>query len=154
MVMDVSSGSDRPKFVASLDAGSRSRIDAVQLSDINFSELKAKKVIDTDGVRIGSFIDVRFDEEGATWFVLGGGFVQETLEKLHIRPNIDLLVPAEWIDTVGSDEIVLKQSVFQLESTCEECWTREKDRLVLEATATHRDRNSVLRLTDPWGRLI
>jgi sporulation protein YlmC with PRC-barrel domain len=126
----------------------------VQPSDISFSELQTKRVIDADGVRIGTIIDVRFDEEGFTWFVLGGGFAQQTLQKLHIRPNIDLLVPAEWIDSVGSDEIVLKRSVFQLESTCQECWEREKDRLAAEATANHRDRNSVLHLTDPWGRVI
>lgn len=126
----------------------------MQLSDISFNELKAKRVIDADGVRVGSFIDVRFDEAGSTWLVLGGGFVQETLEKLHIRPNIDLLVPADWIDTVGSDEIVLKRSVVQLESTCQECWEREKDRLVAEATADRRHRSSVLHLTDPWGRMV
>lgn len=126
----------------------------MQHSDISFSELQTKRVIDADGVRIGTIIDVRFDEEGSTWFVLGGGFVQQTLQKLHIRPNIDLCVPAEWIERVGPDEISLKRSVFQLESTCQECWEREKERLVAEATAPHRDRNSVLNLTDPWGRVI
>ena len=62
------------------------------------------------------------------------------LKKLHMRPSIDLLVRAEWIESVGSDEIVLKRSLFQLESTCQECWEREKHRLVEEATK----RNSLL----------
>ncbi|MDH3261298.1 MAG: PRC-barrel domain-containing protein [Acidimicrobiia bacterium] len=121
----------------------------MQHSDISFSELQTKRVVDADGVRVGAIIDVRFDEEGSTWFVLGGGFVQQTLQKLHIRPNIDLLVPAEWIASIGSDEIVLRRSLFQLESTCQECWEREKDRLVAEAAPSHRDQQSVLRLTDP-----
>jgi sporulation protein YlmC with PRC-barrel domain len=121
----------------------------VEYTDVSFSELQAKRVIDADGVRAGTIIDVRFDEEGSTWFVLGGGFVQQMLQKLHIRPKLDLLVPAEWIDRVGSDEIVLKRSVFQLESTCQECWEREKDRVVAEAAATDRDRYSVLRLIEP-----
>jgi sporulation protein YlmC with PRC-barrel domain len=77
------------------------RLDVVQHSDISFGELQKKRVVDADGVRFGTIIDVRFDEEGSCWFVLGGGFVQQTLQKLHIRPNIDLLVPAEWIESVG-----------------------------------------------------
>ena len=126
----------------------------MQPSDISFSELRTKTVIDAAGRWIGTIVDVRFDKEGSTWFVLGGGFVQQTLEKLHIRPNIDLLVPAEWIDNVGSEEIALKRTVVQLESTCQECWERDKDRLVAEASVTHQDRNSVLHLTDPWGRVV
>ena len=126
----------------------------VQPSDISFSELQTKRVVDGDGVHVGTLVDVRFDEGGSTWFVLGGGFVQQTLKKLHIRPNIDLLVPAEWIDSIESEEIVLKRSVFQLESTCQECWEMEKDRLVTEATATDRGRKSVLHLFDPWDRVI
>jgi len=49
---------------------------------------------------------------------------------------------------IEEHEIVLTQSVFQLESTCEECWVREKDRLVAEATSSH-DRAPALRLTPP-----
>lgn len=120
----------------------------MEFSDITLSELETKKVTDADGVRAGKITDVRFDKDGSTWFVLGGGFVKQTLEKLHIRPKIDLLVPAAWIARVEDDEIVLTQSVFQLESTCEECWVREKDRLVAEATASD-DRAPVLRLTPP-----
>jgi sporulation protein YlmC with PRC-barrel domain len=119
----------------------------MEFSDIALSELETKKVFDADGVRAGKITDVRFDEDGSTWFVLGGGFVKHTLEKLHIRPKIDLLVPAEWIASVGEDEIVLTQSVFQLESTCEECWVREKDRLIAEATS--HDRSPALRLLPP-----
>jgi len=121
----------------------------MQHSDVTFSELQTKRVVDADGARVGAISDARFDEEGSTWFVLGGGFVQRMLKKLHMRPSIDLLVPAEWIESVGSDEIVLKRSLFQLESTCQECWEREKHRLIEEATAPHSDRHSVLRLTDP-----
>ena len=120
----------------------------MEFSDITLSELETKKVTDADGVRAGKITDVRFDKDGSTWFVRGGGFVKQTLEKLHIRPKIDLLVPADWIARVEDDEIVLTQSVFQLESTCEECWVREKGRLVAEATASD-DRAQVLRLTPP-----
>ncbi len=106
----------------------------MQYSDITLSEMAKKKVIDTDGVRVGKIKDVRFDENGSTWFVLGGGFAEELLEKIHVRHKMDLLVPADWIGGVGEHEIVLTQSAFQLESTCEDCWVREKERLIANAT--------------------
>ena len=120
----------------------------MQYSDITLSELAKKKVIDTDGVRVGKIKDVRFDEKGSTWFVLGGGFVDGLLEKIHVRHRMDLLVPADWIDGVGEHEIVLTRSAFQLESTCEECWVREKERLV--AKATDPGDHHLLRLNDPY----
>lgn len=119
----------------------------MQYSDITLSELAKKKVIDTDGVRVGKIKDVRFDEKGSTWFVLGGGFVEELLEKIHVRHRMDLLVPDDWIESVGEHEVVLTRSAFQLESTCEECWVREKERLIARATDPH-DHQS-LRLVDP-----
>jgi sporulation protein YlmC with PRC-barrel domain len=116
-------------------------------SDITLSEMAKKKVIDTDGVRVGKIKDVRFDENGSTWFVLGGGFAEELLEKIHVRHKMDLLVPADWIGSVGDHEIVLTQSAFQLESTCEECWVREKERLI--ANATDPSDHQSLRLGGP-----
>ena len=119
----------------------------MQYSDITLSELKKKKVIDTDGVRVGKIKDVRFDEDGSTWFVLGGGFVEELLEKIHVRHRMDLLVPADWIGIVGENEIELTRSRFQLESTCQECWVREKERLVAAAIDPHG--HQLLRMIDP-----
>jgi sporulation protein YlmC with PRC-barrel domain len=119
----------------------------MQYSDITLSELSKKRVIDTDGVRVGKIKDVRFDEKGSTWFVLSGGFVEAVLERIHVRHKMDLLVPADWIGSVGEHEIVLTQSAFQLESTCEECWVREKERLIANATDPH-DHQS-LRLVGP-----
>ena len=122
----------------------------VQYTEVSLSELETKKVIDADGVKVGKIKDARFDEHGSTWFVLGGGFVDETLKKLHIRPEMDLLVPADWIESVGDHEIVLTRYVFQLESTCEEVWEKEKERLVAAATPSPDDRTASLRLKDPW----
>jgi hypothetical protein len=125
------------------------RLDWVQHSDVSFRDLQTRKVVDTDGIRVGTITDVRFDERGGTWFVLGGGVVEQIFQKLHIRPRIDLLFSPEWIESIGPDEIVLARSAFQLESTCQECWEREKDHLVAAATADHPDRYASLRLTYP-----
>jgi len=60
--------------------------------------------------------------------VIGSGFIEETLEKLGTHPDIDLLVPEEFIS-----EICLKWTRFQLEATCEECYTRCKRELESQA---------------------
>ncbi len=126
----------------------------MQVLNTSFSELKKKKVRDADGFAIGSVIDIKFDECGDEWFVLGGGFVEETLEMLHIRHDIDLLVPVDWIETIGDDEIVLKLTRFQLTSTCEEHWQREKDLAVRAATKSAFDETDELRLHEYPHRVV
>jgi sporulation protein YlmC with PRC-barrel domain len=69
-------------------------------NDIKYSQLGKLKVIDSDGIKIGSVIDLWFDTAGHLWLVLGGGFFEELLEKLHAAPDIDLLVPHEFIKSV------------------------------------------------------
>ncbi len=120
----------------------------MQLSDISFSELKKKKIIDSDGIPIGHIIDLNFDGDGRIWFVIGGGFVEETLERLNIRPDIDLLLPVDWMEVIEEDRILLNRTSFQLGSTCEECWLREKEELVRVATDQEHERNATLRLTE------
>ena len=113
--------------------------------NIKLSELQKRRVVDADGVRVGQVVDVWLEEDSSIWLVVGGGFLEETLERLHIRPDMDLLVPSQWITEMG-DEIRLKVSKFQLQATCEENWIREKERLVRENIAP--DQHGALRLTD------
>ena len=114
--------------------------------NIKLSELQKHRVVDADGVRVGQVTDVWLDEDSSIWLVVGGGFLEETLERLHIRPDMDLLVPSMWIEEMD-DEIRLKVSKFQLQSTCEEAWHKEKERLVRAQGAP--DQNDALRLMDP-----
>ncbi len=126
----------------------------MQVLNTSFSELKKKKVRDADGFTVGNVVDIEFDENGDEWFVLGGGFVEETLEMLHIRPDIDLLVPTEWIETIGDKEIVLKLTRFQLTATCEEHWQREKEEFVRAATKAAFDDTAALRLREYPHRVV
>ncbi len=117
---------------------------------LRFSELTKARVIDSDGFRVGHVIDIWLDEGGTTWLVLGGGFIEETLERLHLRPDIDLLCPAGWIESIGGGEIRLRWTRFQLESTCEECHVEQKRRLVTASSPTEAGRRDrVLRLMPP-----
>lgn len=115
---------------------------------LKLSELRHRSVVDTDGVKVGKVADVWLDDDGSVWLVVGGGFIEETLEKLHIRPNIDPLVPMDWVERIEGDGIVLTVSSLELESTCQECWVREKEHLQAVAT-THPNPDAVLRLGYP-----
>lgn len=117
---------------------------------LRFSELTKARVIDSGGFRIGHVLDVWLDEDGTTCLVLGGGFIEETLEKLHLRPDVDLLCPANWIESIGGGEVRLRWSGFQLESTCEKCHVEQKRRLVTASSSTGAGtRDRVLRLIPP-----
>ena len=98
-------------------------------TDLKFSQLGKLKIVDSDGIKIGNVIDLWFDTDSQMWLVLGGGFFEETLEKLRVSPDIDLLVPEEYIKKIDTDSITLHKTKFQLESTCEDEWEKEKKKM-------------------------
>lgn len=104
---------------------------------ITFSKLSDVKVIDADGVKIGFVIDVWFDEDNVMWLILGGGFLEELLERLKAQPDIDLLVPPHFIESIDKSEVRLSISKFQLESTCEDEY--KKLQRQLEGPEPHTD---------------
>ncbi|MHA2081735.1 MAG: PRC-barrel domain-containing protein, partial [Candidatus Thorarchaeota archaeon] len=106
-------------------------------SDFTFSKLTDIKVIDSDGFKVGFVIDIWFDEEGTMWLLLGGGFFEELLERLKAQPDIDLLVPPHFIESIDKNEIKLTVSKFQLESTCEDEYKKLQKQL--EGAAPHDD---------------
>jgi sporulation protein YlmC with PRC-barrel domain len=114
-------------------------------SDFTFSKLTDIKVVDSDGYKIGFVIDIWFDEDNMMWLLLGGGFFEELLERLKAQPDIDLLVPPHFIEDISKNEIKLSISKFQLESTCEDEYSKLKRQL--EGAAPHEDaRYAQLRL--------
>lgn len=120
-------------------------------TDITFSKLSDTKVIDSDGFKVGFVIDIWFDLDSVMWLVLGGGFFEELLERLKTQPDIDLLVPPHFIETLNSNEIKLSISKFQLESTCEDEY--KKLQRQLEGVSPHDDaRYTQLRLGSGPGR--
>jgi sporulation protein YlmC with PRC-barrel domain len=107
-------------------------------SDIRYSQLTKIKVVDADGIKIGSVIDLWFDKASRLWLILGGSFFEEMLEKLHAIPDVDLLVPQDDIDSIDKRSIKLKKTRFQLESTCES----EYEKLKRELTSKEDNRDA------------
>jgi sporulation protein YlmC with PRC-barrel domain len=107
-------------------------------SDIRYSQLAKMKVVDAEGIKIGSVIDLWFDKASHLWLILGGSFFEEMLEKLHAVPDVDLLVPQDDIDSIDKRSIKLKKTRFQLESTCES----EYEKLKRELTSKEDSRDA------------
>ncbi len=99
--------------------------------DMKLTKLAKLQVIDSDNVKIGNVIDVWFDTANKIWLVLGGGFVEETLERIGTRPNIDFLVPEDFIASISPKQIKLKWTKFQLSATSE----REYEKLKREISS-------------------
>jgi sporulation protein YlmC with PRC-barrel domain len=113
--------------------------------DYTFSKLSDIKVVDSDDIRIGFVIDIWFDKESVMWLVLGGGFFEELLERLKAQPDIDLLVPPHFIESISKTEIKLSITQFQLQATCEDEF--KKLQRQLEGASPHDDaRYAQLRL--------
>ena len=118
---------------------------AIAEGDRKFSKLSKIKVIDADGFKLGNIIDFWFDNESNLWFVLGGGFFEEFLERIRAQPDIDLLLPPDVIKCIDDTSITLTRTRFQLESTCEDEF--EKLKKQISDKAPHGDaRYAQLRL--------
>ena len=114
-------------------------------ADYTFSKLSDIKVVDSDNIKIGFVIDIWFDKDSVMWLVLGGGFFEELLEKLKARPDIDLLVPPHFIESISREEIKLSITKFQMKATCEDEY--KKLQRQLDGAVPHDDvRYAQLRL--------
>jgi sporulation protein YlmC with PRC-barrel domain len=112
-------------------------------NDIKFGKLKELDVVDSDGLKLGNVIDLWFDLKSRMWLVLGGGFFEELLEKLKAQPDIDLLVPMDFIKTVTTKAITIDRTKFELESTCEDEYAKMKQELLAkEAEAASEMRST------------
>jgi len=129
-VSDLDSISDKVYLKVSRDTLKKT-IDPGVMSktDLNFSKLGKLHVVDADGLKLGNIIDLWFDLNSRMWLVLGGGFIEELLEKLRAQPEIDLLVPMDFIHTITTETITLKTTKFELESTCEDEYAKVKKEL-------------------------
>ncbi|MFX1369484.1 MAG: PRC-barrel domain-containing protein [Promethearchaeota archaeon] len=116
---------DRDMLMNTLD------FDVIGENDRKLSDISKASVIDADGIKIGKVVDTWFADNGEVFMLLGGGFWEETLERLGVQPEIDLLVSEKDIESFSEKEIKLKWTKFQLEANCE----KEFDKLKRELSS-------------------
>ncbi len=115
------------RLKTTLDEGS------IGKGDMRLSKFSKLPIMDSDGMKVGNVIDVWFDINGEPWLVVGGGKLQETMERIGVIPDIDLLIPKEYIDNISEKDVKLKYTKFQLEATCQS----EYDKYMRELSSTH-----------------
>lgn len=83
--------------------------DAVPFGEIRLSALEDMDILDENGVVVGKAVDIDFDESGMASLTVGGGFIEETLESLGFKQDVDIIVPGSAISTIA-DSIQLSVS--------------------------------------------
>ena len=83
---------------------------------VKFSELEKLDIFDKDHEKIGRAIDVDLNIDGSVSIVVGGGFIEEKLEAIGLKDDIDILVPSNIISSIH-DSIQLSVSKNELDTT-------------------------------------
>ncbi len=112
---------------------------AISDEEIRLSNLAKLDVLDKNGIKIGRITDIDFDVDGSASFIVGGGFIEEKLEALGIKSDIDIIVSDKVIESI-SDKIHLLVSKSELDTTMEEAM-QDRNPEVREA----RDQKAVYR---------
>ena len=88
--------------------------------ELKYSDIRSKDVVDSKGETVGEVMDWIFDATDnkleLKYIVLGGGRVEELLESIGARPDIDPVVKQEDIDSI-SDKVYLKVDGESLKKT-------------------------------------
>ncbi|MHA2026588.1 MAG: PRC-barrel domain-containing protein [Candidatus Thorarchaeota archaeon] len=88
--------------------------------ELKYSDIRSKDVVDSKGETVGEVIDWIFDVTDnkleLKYIVLGGGRVEELLESIGAKPDIDPVVKQEDIDSI-SDKVYLKVDGETLKKT-------------------------------------
>ena len=88
---------------------------AIKSGEVRWSELTKMDIIDKDNVKVGRAVDVDFDTDSIN-LIVGGGLIEETLESVGLKADVDILVPGSVISGVG-DKIQLSVSKDDLRLT-------------------------------------
>ncbi|MFW9958576.1 MAG: PRC-barrel domain-containing protein [Candidatus Odinarchaeota archaeon] len=91
-------------------------MDAIPKGDIRYSVLERMEIIDNHGKKVGHAIDIDFDVSGAVSMIVGGSFIEEKLEALGLKADVDIIVPGNVISSI-TDKIHLRVSKDELETT-------------------------------------
>ena len=89
---------------------------AIELGELRWSKLTKMDIVDKDDVKVGRAVDVDFDTDGTACLIVGGGLIEETLEDVGLKSDVDILLPSGHITAIR-DVIVLDVSKDDLKLT-------------------------------------
>ena len=98
---------------------------AIPEDEFRYSALEKMPIIDNSGEKVGHVIDIDFDADGCASMIVGGSFIEEKLEALGLKADVDIIVPGYTIASI-KDKICLSVSKDDLETTMEDAVKSEK----------------------------
>jgi len=110
---------------------------AISSEEIRWSDLTKMDIYDTDDVKVGRAVDIDFDLDGSASLIVGGGMIEESLEALGLKTDIDIIVPAKTIASM-SDKIKLTVSKDDLKLTMDKALENPEVRKARELPADKR----------------
>ncbi|RDE16081.1 MAG: hypothetical protein C4K47_02050 [Candidatus Thorarchaeota archaeon] len=102
-----------------LDKGS------IKNNEIRLSKIQKLEIVDKDGAKVGHTVDIHFDMDGSASLIVGGSFIEEHLESAGIKRDIDVIVPATTIASIG-DKVTLLVSKEVLGKTVSDALKRKE----------------------------
>ena len=112
--------------------------DAIAEGEIRLSKLEKMDIVDSTGKKIGRAIDIDFDVDGTVSMIVGGGFIEEKLEAMGLKTDVDIIVPGSVISSI-SDKICLHVSEGDLATTMEDALKSDDVKKAREAKAIHHE---------------
>jgi sporulation protein YlmC with PRC-barrel domain len=109
---------------------------AIPKGEIRWSELQKKDIIDKDEVKVGRAVDIEFELDGTASLIVGGGMIEETLEAIGLKADIDIIVPVEFIDKMD-DKVKLNVTKDVLKLTMDEALNSERVRKLRDSKSSH-----------------
>lgn len=110
---------------------------AISEGEIRWSELTKMDIFDQDDVKVGRAVDIDFDLDGTASLTVGGGLIEESLERVGLKSDVDIIVPAHTIDSV-TDKIKLKVSKEELRLTIDKAFENPEVKRVKDLPADKR----------------
>jgi sporulation protein YlmC with PRC-barrel domain len=110
---------------------------AIAPGEVRWSDLTKMEIYDQDDVKVGRAVDVDFDHDGTVSLIVGGGIVEESLESLGLKTDIDIIVPAQTIESMRNN-IKLKVSKEDLKLTMAEALENPEVKKAKELPADKR----------------
>ena len=107
---------------------------AIGSDEIRLSALEKLEIVDKKGEKIGKAVDVDFEEDGTASLIVGGGFLEEKMEALGLKSDVDIVVPGKVIESIG-DLVKLNVAKSELSLTLEEAVKKDKERAMRTAAA-------------------
>jgi sporulation protein YlmC with PRC-barrel domain len=108
--------------------------------EVKFSELEKLDIFDKNQEKIGRAIDVDLDTDNRVSIIVGGGFVEEKLEAIGLKDDVDIIVPSNVISSIH-DSIQLSVSKDELDTSLNGI-LKEKAMEIQQAREAARDHRS------------